>query len=104
MGFISENKAKRAKDDGTANEKEDDSIRDTKMVIESNVSPTMEVKEQEGVSEENKVLKKCLIFEKIIKESDYQEITPAKKGNPRPEVNKDIQQMTGIKRKKGTLT
>ena len=60
------------------------------MVIESNMSPTMEVKEQEDVSEENKVIKKCLIFEKIIKESDSQEIgkrndeaTPAKKRNPR---------------------
>ena len=69
------------------------------MVIESNMSPTMEVKEQEDVSEENKVIKKCLIFEKIIKESDSQErvkrndeATPAKKRNPRSEVNKVLRQ------------
>ena len=41
--LFQKNKTKRAKDDGTADEKKDDSIWDTKMVIEYNMRSPMEV-------------------------------------------------------------
>ena len=44
------------------------------MAIESNMSPTIEVEEQVGASENNKVTEKCLIFEKLLKENDSQEL------------------------------
>ena len=68
------NKTERAKDDGNADEKEVDYNGDNKMATESNMSPTTEVEEQVGASEKNKVTEKCLIFEKLIKENDSQEL------------------------------
>ena len=56
--------AKEAKDNGTADEKEDDNIIDTKMVIKSDVCPTMETEEQECVSEESKVKKNASYLKK----------------------------------------
>ena len=38
------------------------------------LSPTIEEEEHVGASEKNKVTEKCLIFEKLIKENDSQEL------------------------------
>ena len=60
-------------DDGDKGEKEADSNRVNKMVTKSNTNSTTKLEEQAGASGKSKVTKKCLIFEKLIKENISQE-------------------------------
>ena len=53
--------------------KKADSNRDNKLATESIMNSTPELEEQVGASGKNKVTKKCLIFEKLIKENISQE-------------------------------